>query len=247
VLPIGLDPNKVYTKWGDEVQLPNRLPSQPIKYPSSMYLYFSPSVDELDITERGYMNTKNLLHKPLVVTTKMDGGNVLLIKRGVASRNAHSAEHKSLDMLKQKHTQITHLLHKEFQLFGEWLYAKHSIHYKDDLALDNYLQLFGVYYRPLHMWLEWKSVEFWAERIGASTTPVVIKNIQFEDEDTLYKELSRIGENLVEQGHEGFVVRSMYPFHYGQIKENLAKYVRANHVQSSKHWSKETIVRNELK
>ena len=60
-------------------------------------------------------------------------------------------------------------------------------------------------------------------------------------------DVQKIGAGLVAGGQEGFVVRSTYPFYYGQFGENVAKYVRPNHVTTDVHWSKQPIVKNEVK
>lgn len=54
-------------------------------------------------------------------------------------------------------------------------------------------------------------------------------------------------EAIVESGREGIVVRNREAFHYDDFQSNVAKYVRANHVTSSEHWSHQQIVPNKLR
>ena len=52
-------------------------------------------------------------------------------------------------------------------------------------------------------------------------------------------------EQKITNGHEGIVVRTKEAFK--DFDNNVAKYVRRNHVQTDEHWSKQKIIRNILK
>ena len=54
-------------------------------------------------------------------------------------------------------------------------------------------------------------------------------------------------KELAEQGQdiEGFVVRDVAAFPVSEFSKHVAKYVRANHVQTDKHW-RETWSKNEF-
>lgn len=242
LLPRQFDPVDVYTKWGKVLRSPTRNMWENVKYPHTPYLPFSPSVDERDIDDAGYSDVECLVGKPLIVTTKMDGSNALLTRQCVASRNASVATHKSFDMLKSVHSKISYCIPDYIQIFGEWLYAKHSIHY---LALDNLFQVFAVYHRGQKLWLGWDEVEKWAMVLGFPTVPVV-RMVQETNVGKLSSVVSYLGEVAVKSGHEGIVVRSIYPFYYGQFSGNVAKYVRANHVTTDVHWSEQPIIRNRV-
>ena len=239
ILPKGFDPNNWYTKWGDELKHPTR---EMCKYPSTMYLPFSP---EYDCTKRGLMTLDKLIDKPLIVTVKMDGSNCCLRHDKVVARNGDTAEHPSFDMIKGIHAGIRTMIPEYIQIFGEWIYAKHSIHYKN---LNGYFQIFAVYNSKYELWTEWDDVLFWANHLGFNTVPEFgyLRNVVYDTEWELTNKLIEIAENVINDGHEGIVVRSAYPFHYGQFEDNLAKYVRAGHVQTNKHWSTQQIIKNEL-
>jgi hypothetical protein len=175
----------------------------------------------------------------------MDGSNALLVREGVAARNASVATHRSFDMLKSLHAKVGHLIPEQIQVFGEWLYAKHSIHYVSRLALTVLYQVFAVYNRNTQLWLGWRDVEGWAARLGFETVPI-IQLVQEENLGKLVAKLQECGEKIVAAGQEGFVVRSTYPFYYGQFQDNIAKYVRPNHVTTDVHWSRQPIQKNEV-
>lgn len=250
-IPSGWDATKSYDKWGVPLKLPTRYH---IKYPSTPYLHLSPGYDPNDIN---LPDLKPFLNVPLVITIKMDGSNTQLRHDGVAARNGSHADHASFDMLKVKHREIAHLIPKNIQIFGEWLYARHSIHYTDDLKLDSLFQPFHVYDADARMFLGWSEVESWAKKLGFPTVPVIAKGT-YTEEWTLQAQILANAEKVIEQGHEGIVVRCAYPFPYGSFEgyettngktswrvAPIGKYVRANHVQTDQHWSQQKIVRNE--
>lgn len=254
------------------------------KYPSSRHLL--PLYWESDrgtVEERtgrddtGLQTVEPFVGIPLVVTEKMDGGNTMLVKdreEPVRARNGSQANHESYDLLKQLYWEhdVYSALPEHLQVFGEWLYAKHSIHYGCDcdeacedvgtplsLSLDKdygeraYFQVFGVFDTRYNLWLSWRETKLVARRIGFPTVPVRVKSggssddPMFEDEHTFKHSVLQTAEKTVDEGGEGIVVRSKFPFHYGQFSQRLGKYVRPNHVEEdAEHWSHRPVVPNRL-
>lgn len=245
LLPTTFDGKFVYDKWGNKMDGPKREEFEAIKYPHTPYWPYSPSVDEKDIKDCDYLDPKDFINKPLVATIKMDGSNVMLTTRKVAARNGYDATHKSFDMVKSLHAPIRDMIPFNVEIFGEWLYAKHSIHYAKDLKLDSLLYIFGIYDRNTQMWAGWDEVRKYAKKLGFPTVPVVKEFIP-TDVSMVIKEINSLGKSVCENGHEGIVVRSIYPYHWSDFRKNLTKYVRPNHVQTDTHWSHQKIVRNEV-
>jgi hypothetical protein len=245
VIPKQLDSSFIYDKWGVKLNPPNRQEWELIKYPHTPYLTFSPSVDEKDLSDSGYFDITNFVDKPSIMTIKMDGSNLLMCHEKVTARNGYDARHKSFDLAKAIHAGVKDLIPEGVQIFGEWLYAKHSIHYTDKLAIEGSLfQPFAVYDRQTQLWLSWSEVEMWAKKLGFCTTKVV-GHVESGHGWEIEREIITQGERVIKNGHEGVVVRSIYPFHYSQFKYNVAKYVRANHVQTDEHWSQQPLVKNQ--
>lgn len=46
--------------------------------------------------------------------------------------------------------------------------------------------------------------------------------------------------------HEGYVIRNADGFKYEDFASNVAKYVRANHVQTDSHWMHSELIKNQL-
>jgi len=236
-----------YNKWGFPFKMPKRYQ---IKYPSTPYLPFSPGWKEpnSDKDDNAYLESVDcLLNTPLVTTIKMDGSNIQMTKNHIAARNGTCAIHKSFDFLKALHAQKYGMLIPDgIEVFGEWLYAKHSIHYDRDISLNNYLQIFGVYDMNRRLWGSWDNVENMAKILGVPTTPV-LKFVSYEKDWQLIFDVTNMAQSVIKRGHEGIVIRIVYPFHYGQFEDHIAKYVRPNHVQTDQHWTEQQTVKNILK
>jgi len=249
-------------KWGDPFEeAPWKEHRQYAKYPSSRHLPFSHPQDQ-DDTSHGTLDP--FLDVPLVVTVKMDGGNAMLVKdqeNPVRARNGRHARHESFDLFKSEYwdKNLYEKIPPYIQIFGEWIYAKHSIHYGcdcadpcDDIgpALDDYFQVFGVRDTRYDLWVSWPEVEAWAHEIGYPTTPV-ISCAPAHDQGTFTKtniawdRLMSLSHSLVDMGHEGLVVRPKFPLHWGQYTDALGKFVREGHVtEDVEHWSHREVVPN---
>lgn len=288
--PEGIPTN--INKWGDESftrgETLNTPPHEELreyhKYPSSRHLlplYWQSergTVEErTGRDDTGLQTVEPFLDTPLVITEKMDGGNTMLVKdqdEPVRARNGSQADHESYDMLKQLYWEndVYSALPEHLQVFGEWLYAKHSIHYGcdcdpecDDVGtrlgvggLDNtygeraYFQVFGAFDTRYNLWLSWPETEQVASTIGFPTVPEVestgvFDTPMYEDKHVFEYDVLSTAERIVDNGGEGIIVRSKFPFHYGQFGQRLGKYVRPNHVDGdADHWKYTEQVPNRL-
>jgi len=239
VLPAICKEGHLYDKWGNEIpkaQVGN------VKYPKTPYLNFSPSFQSGD----RFIDNRELLGKPLVVTIKKDGSCVVLSKDLCGARNGTEARHHSFDLLKQRHAAMRSSIPEGIHLFGEWLFSKHSIDYKGSLALEDFLQIFAAYDLADQLFLSYDETNALCEKLGLVAVETVGR-LMYEAEWQLVQGLTSLGEGVVKKGEEGIVVRSAYPFHYTQFGNNVAKYVRPNHVQTSEHWTRQVITKNELR
>lgn len=236
ILPKQLDPTKAYDKWGVELKQPTR---DKIKYPSTAYLPFSPE------PTNPIANMEQFVGQPLIITIKMDGSNCCISGDGVAARNGTDAPHKSFDLIKAEfRNSWEYCFPSNYQLFGEWLYAKHSIHYKE--LSNGYYQIFHLYDKEKQLFLGWDDVESFAASMELQMVPV-IKRVTYNSIWEAQADLQRIAEKVISDGHEGIVVRGVYPIHYGQFETHSAKYVRVNHIQTDEHWSNQPIIKNIVK
>lgn len=238
ILPAICKKEKLYDKWGDEIAKASHVH---VKYPKTPYLNFSPSYDKTD----RYINTKDLINKPLSVTVKKDGSCITMTKEICGARNGYEADHPSFNMLKQRHAILKHNIPEGIQLFGEWLYAKHSIHYIDSLALQDYLEIFAVYDQTEQLFLGQDDVKNLCNKLNLISV-TQLASICYATEWELIGEITALAEKAIARGEEGVVVKSIYPYHFSQFSINVAKYVKSNFVPGSSCWENK-IIRNEIK
>jgi hypothetical protein len=214
------------------------------KYNRTMHLPWSKGATNDDkITD----SISSLLGKPIVITEKIDGSNTSLEFDGCFARTHSSApSHPSFDGLKSLHAAVKYKIPQGLQLFGEWVFAQHSIHYSE---LPSYFLLFNVRsLTPSPIWLSWEEVELWADEIGMPTVPLLFQGVISSE-----KELQDITESFMIQEscyggiREGVVVRVKSEFLDNEFSQCVMKCVRANHVQTSEHWKNQEIIKNKLK
>ena len=205
-----------------------------MKYPRTYHLPWSPGVSNDD---KVLHDLSSLLNTTLVVTVKMDGSNAGISRPGVQSRSGDRPVHDSFDMLKALHAEKYIMLPPDGILFGEWLYARHSIPYN---KLPNYFMGFALYYEGPDVWMSWNKVKRYCEFIGVPTVPIVCFE-KFDSLEQMERTLTDIAERYIKLGQEGIVVRRTGPFNTEQFSQCVAKYVRKEHVKTDKHWSRNWI------
>jgi hypothetical protein len=119
------------------------------KYPRIPHLPWSPGGTNDD---KRLETVWHLISKQIVITEKMDGSNLCMTHDAVYARS-HSGPptHKSFDQAKALHAQIKHKIDPGISVFGEWLFAVHSIEYSN---LPGYFLVFG------HRWDDKIPLEF---------------------------------------------------------------------------------------
>lgn len=182
--------------------------------------------------------------KQIIHTEKLDGENNCLNRYGVFARS-HAAPTTSAwtSHLRQKWDYIKNDL-GDIELFGENIYAIHSIEYKN---IEHYYYIFAV--RCLDKWLSWEEVCFYAAAFDFPTVPVLQIITNFEKEND-YKNniLALVQQNSVFDSFdihtekpcsmEGIVSRNIADYDVDNLSENVFKYVRKGHVKTDEHWTK---------
>ena len=213
------------------------------KYARTFHLPWSKGATNDDKISK---DINRLLNVPIIISEKIDGGNSSLELGGVYART-HAAipTHESFDWLKAFHSQIKYKIPEGIQLFGENVWALHSIFYSE---LPGYFLLFNVRDINKAEWTSWEEVEMWAEEIGVPTVPVLFKGIVSSEEelkeltDSLMKENSKCGGE-----REGVVVRIQSSFLDSEFSSCVMKQVRERHVKTNIHWKDQKIIKNGLK
>lgn len=204
-----------------------------MKYPRTPHWRSSPGLSSDDIREAG---TDGFVDTDLIITEKLDGSNVRLIAGEVYARGGTLPSHHGWHAMVRKHHQHKTVTFPDHAFFGEDIYGVHSIHY-DPVPEDETFRCFAVLHQ--RQWLAWADVEHLCDQAGFLTVPVLYRG-RFNEaaalDAWLAKELVR--PSLLGGPREGFVIRSAGAFPDDAFGAHVRKYVRAGHVQTDQHWTK---------
>jgi hypothetical protein len=202
------------------------------KYPRTYHLPYSKGATNDDKISN---SVDSLLGIDIVITEKLDGSNTAITKNGVYGRSHADFSRNTWDV---KNWEIYHSIKNDMEdglyLFGEGMYAIHSIEYT---KLESYFYIFGV--RDNNIWIPWQSVGEYSYLLDIPTVPVL-----FKGKVNTEKELKELVENLVSKPSklggeiEGVVVRNAGMFHNDDFKDNVMKWVRKDHVTTDEHWTR---------
>lgn len=230
-----------------------------IKYPRTPHLFGSQGTDDdkhLDEEESAEL----IADDSLIVEEKIDGTNVgihfssdgemVLQCRGHVITEGMHAQY---DLFKQwttvKRFVLEERLEERFILFGEWMYARHSIHYRQ---LTHYFFEFDIYDKHEEAFLSLEQRQALLEDSGIQTVPVLHtgaisrKKLQrligpscFDSQ--FENPLTKLTDNLM----EGLYLRT----EAGSVVSGRAKFVRPEFVEKIKestHWQYQQMVPNLL-
>ncbi len=213
------------------------------KYGRTYHYPFSPGTTSDDRIQYDYWQHITQLQQ-LVHTEKLDGENNCLSRLGVFARS-HAAPTTSpwTESIRRYWQLIKHDL-GELEVFGENLYAIHSIEYKN---LDHHFYVFAI--RENGRWLGWDETKFYAAMLDLPVVPEIklmpapLEQIQFEKEVVALAQGSgSFQPHDIITGKpttmEGIVTRNAGAFPAAQSAENVFKYVRKSHVKTDEHWTR---------
>lgn len=257
LLPPHLYKDHSYDKWGNEILPDGRrmkgelfwdssvqkilepvlhLFANRIKYPRTFHLPWSPGVTKDD---RVLDSVEQFEGKQVVATVKMDGENTTLYPDGLHARSLEYHSHPSRNWVKAEHARLGYSIPDGWRVCGENLYAKHSIKYSN---LENYFLVFSIWDEK-NICLSWDDTLFWSELLGFKTVPVLYEGVYPGEKFLRELHPERFGGDVC----EGYVLRVRESFHYHDFRRLVGKYVRANHVQTHDHWTKQIVELNDLK
>lgn len=203
------------------------------KYPRTLHLPWSPGATNDD---KIMSDLSPMIGKSVVVTEKMDGENTTMLRDRIHARSLDSNDHPSRHWVKGLWGTIKHEIPDGWRICGENLYARHSIGYT---GLPTYFMVFSIW-NDANECLSWKETIEVCQILNLTPVPL-IREMTFDE-----KWLREYAESMDTQVKEGFVVRNTESFHYDAFKNNVAKWVREDHVTSDSHWMFQEIVPNEL-
>lgn len=230
-----------------------------IKYPRTPHLFGS----------RGTQDDKHLGRKAsdvfiadssLIVEEKLDGTNVgihfTLANRMVLQCRGHEIRegmHPQYDLFKQwtsvKHPMLEELLTDRFILYGEWLYAKHSVHYR---ALPHYFFEFDIYDKAAGQFLDLSKRIEMLDATGLQTVPVIHRGSATPEalqsligtsafDSAFDNPLTGKSDNLM----EGIYLRTERDG-YVTGRAKLVRPEFMEKVKQSEHWQHQAMIPNQL-
>lgn len=161
------------------------------------------------------------------VSRKLDGENTTMMRDAFHARSIDGRHHPSRDWAKGLWASLAQDLPIDWRLCGENLFAKHSIGYQD---LPSYFMGFSIW-NERNVCLSWDETLEWFELLGLHHVPVLYRGPW---DEKLIRGLYDSKRDWNE--HEGYVVRRTDAFTYGQFRTHVGKFVRKDHVRTSKHW-----------
>ena len=219
------------------------------KYGRTFHYDFSPGTTSDDRINRDWREQVQKFKK-IVHTEKLDGENTCLSPLGVFARS-HAAPtiHPWADHLKVKHAMMVHdLKENKLEIFGENLYAIHSIIYP---KLEHHFYVFGV--RVEGVWLSWEETKWYASVFDLPVVPelgiqdttdteaIEQRVLELSHEPSVFGSLQNNTDPLRECTREGIVSRNIESYTKEEFPENVFKFVRKDHVQTDVHWSKKIV------
>jgi len=230
-----------------------------VKYPRTPHLFGSRGTDD-DKHLGEPESSRFLADVSLIVEEKLDGTNVGIHFTGqgamVLQCRGHlitEGMHPQYDLFKQwgavKRPVLEDRLSDRFILFGEWLYARHSVHYRQ---LPHYFFEFDIYDKQSEFFLSLERRLALLEGTGIHTVPVLhvgaldreklgalIGSSRFDSE--FENPLTKRKDHLM----EGLYLRTEA---HGVVT-GRAKFVRPEFVEKvkqSEHWQYQTMTVNRL-
>ena len=209
--------------------------SKRIKYPRTFHLPYSLTLSDDD---KRLASDSIFSEMKVAVSEKMDGENTTIYSDGyIHARSLDGCKHPWQHWLKSYVQSWCYHIPTGWRVCGENLYAKHSIEYNFKKE-EEFFQIFGIY-NENNECLSWIDTIKFAQKFNLCVVPTFYIGIYNKDE-ILRCFNQQQDDNLMFYNNEteGFVIRNYSSFKYEDFSKNVAKYVRANHVQTNQHWTK---------
>jgi hypothetical protein len=203
------------------------------KYPRTFHLPWSPGATKDDKVLSSVDHFYNM--DEVVVTEKLDGENFTFYCDGCHARSVDSRHHESRSLMKQLHAAIAPGIPYNVRVCGENMTAVHTIRYD---SLPSYFIAHSVW--GGETCANWDNFVEWCGKLGLYLPPVLYRG-KFDEEAI---RACWTGRSQYGAEQEGYVVRNAGIFTLPAFDQNVAKFVRADHVKTDKHWMHRQMEKN---
>lgn len=196
-----------------------------VKYPRTPHLPWSPGATSDDrIASNSIID--EVAEIPMIVTEKMDGGNVTLRSDCFYMRSVSSESAPWESYSKAVWSQVRNDIPPGWRISAESVWARRSVGYDN---LPGPVLVFGVWDDAGDL-LPWTDIETWAQILGLPTVPVIGNTTGVENVDALWR------RHRDESTSEGFVVRVAGEIPGEMFHRRVFKWVRPGHVTTEAAW-----------
>lgn len=222
-----------------------------VKFSRTLHMPGSPGVTSDD---KVHKSLDHFIGEEVVITEKADGENTTHTRIKTHARSVDSKAHWSRDRMRALQQDLSWKLNQPqfadiHRICGENMVAKHSIMY---YRLPSFFLCFAIWDRR-NVCYSWDDMEILCAELGLNLVPLLARGI-YQADGTILKadgtsvKLIDLGSGHSQLGgiQEGMVMRVARAFHYDEYGTVVAKYVRANHVETSEHWMFQSPVENVL-
>lgn len=210
-----------------------------MKFPRTYHLPWSPGRGSDDKVHTPDDIKSNFLRRNLIITEKLDGENQCWSRNSWHLRSESSTAGGILrSKSKAKWAEVQWFIPESEFWFVEDISNLHSIEYQDHLCE---FFLIAVWDKKLKLWADHKYVELCAKKVDLSPAPVLVKGTSWDSIESLEEAVNWQAQqpSVLGGNREGVVVGIEDCLN--DWTASTAKWVRANHVQTNQHWTRQRL------
>ena len=192
------------------------------KYPRTYHLPDSPGATSDD----RIMPDLGGLTGELVVTEKMDGGNLTFTRDRMYARSVDSGTHPWDRAGKALWSRVAYEIPPGWRVCGESMWARRSVAYRD---LPGVFLVFGLW-DETHTLFDWDTTVEWAGLLGLPLVPLLHRGPDLAEARAAWSRQRDV------EVSEGFVIRTAGPVPEAEFGRRVGKWVRAGHVRTGATW-----------
>ncbi|MBM2621259.1 RNA ligase family protein [Actinoplanes sp. LDG1-06] len=193
-----------------------------MKYPRTFHLPDSPGATDDDKVQHDL----TWLDGELVVTEKLDGGNLTFTRDAMYGRSPDSGTQPWDRPAKALWAMTSYRIPDDWRVCGESMWARRSIPYSD---LPGVFIVFGIWDETDTL-LGWDDTVDWAQRLELPVVPVLYRG------GSLSEARAAWAAQREPETSEGFVVRAAGRIPADQFAVRVLKWVRSDHVRTPDSW-----------